>query len=430
VPSNDELPNQEEQQQQQLAKGESSSTETETLPVSNKSSESEVTENAKNAENTESQTIPTKPTIATTMATESTEEETEAQQLVVSRKQQEQRNYEIAMQGVLDLDGDQPIVQCQEISNKMMGNHQTFNMTKEDLLTLLKLESESRRAKDGIESHSPDTAIEKEGLESQNVSRQSWFSKLKRSPKNDNQNGNNKEEETGLEPEIPKKQNNNDDQSLVKRSRSIKSGWNWLASSTKPKEVGNTTEESSEQESDISPTSDPTMPSLQLSCPSSDLDISNGMGKLDEPNHITSPLTPLEKHSSPGDGVEEAKEEDSDREETTEIEHEKPNPNNNEDSSSSDPIAAVRKDDDDDDDDEGHEHPLVSYFFWKHTSMNLGKHKMHMHLARHSDLALHIIFAIVSNQVRSERNHAVFLATGIHPSWLYIDLRNPRATIS
>ena len=40
---------------------------------------------------------------------------------------------------------------------------------------------------------------------------------------------------------------------------------------------------------------------------------------------------------------------------------------------------------------------------------------MYMHLAQHSDLAMHTVLAIVANQVRSERNNTFFLATGIHP---------------
>jgi hypothetical protein len=47
--------------------------------------------------------------------------------------------YELAMEGVINLD-TQSIVQCQEIYNKILGNHQTMILTKEEHFALLRLD--------------------------------------------------------------------------------------------------------------------------------------------------------------------------------------------------------------------------------------------------------------------------------------------------
>jgi hypothetical protein len=45
--------------------------------------------------------------------------------------------------------------------------------------------------------------------------------------------------------------------------------------------------------------------------------------------------------------------------------------------------------------------PLVGYWNWEHT---IRAHKMKMHLAKGSDLSLHVVLAVLVNQVRYERN--------------------------
>ena len=47
------------------------------------------------------------------------------------------------------------------------------------------------------------------------------------------------------------------------------------------------------------------------------------------------------------------------------------------------------------------EQPLIGYWAWENT---LRTHKMKMHLAKGSDLALHIVLAVLVNQLRYERN--------------------------
>lgn len=54
------------------------------------------------------------------------------------------------------------------------------------------------------------------------------------------------------------------------------------------------------------------------------------------------------------------------------------------------------------------EQPLVGYWSWEHT---LRVHKMTLHIAKNSDLCLHVILAIITNQLRYERNAAVVIAT-------------------
>jgi len=47
------------------------------------------------------------------------------------------------------------------------------------------------------------------------------------------------------------------------------------------------------------------------------------------------------------------------------------------------------------------EQPLVAYWHWEHS---LRSQKMKLHLAKGADLALHVVMAIIVNQVRYERN--------------------------
>jgi len=53
------------------------------------------------------------------------------------------------------------------------------------------------------------------------------------------------------------------------------------------------------------------------------------------------------------------------------------------------------------DEDPSREQPLVGYWTWENT---LRTQKVKMHVAKGADLALHIVLAIIVNQVRYERN--------------------------
>lgn len=50
---------------------------------------------------------------------------------------------------------------------------------------------------------------------------------------------------------------------------------------------------------------------------------------------------------------------------------------------------------------ESKEQPLVGYWAWENS---MRSHKMKMHLAKGADLALHVVLAVLVNQVRYERN--------------------------
>lgn len=51
--------------------------------------------------------------------------------------------------------------------------------------------------------------------------------------------------------------------------------------------------------------------------------------------------------------------------------------------------------------DKNKQQPIVGYWHWEHT---LRVHKMRMHLAKNTDVALHVVLSIIVNQVRYERN--------------------------
>jgi hypothetical protein len=55
----------------------------------------------------------------------------------------------------------------------------------------------------------------------------------------------------------------------------------------------------------------------------------------------------------------------------------------------------------------GDEQPLVGFWSWENS---LRVHRMKMHLARRSDLALHVVLAVITNQLRYERHATVAVA--------------------
>ena len=55
----------------------------------------------------------------------------------------------------------------------------------------------------------------------------------------------------------------------------------------------------------------------------------------------------------------------------------------------------------------GGEQPLVSFWSWENS---IRVHRMKMHLARGSDLALHVVLAVITNQLRYERHATVAVA--------------------
>lgn len=88
-----------------------------------------------------------------------------------------------------------------------------------------------------------------------------------------------------------------------------------------------------------------------------------------------SAVADLEVETSPGNGATESKEDTDDEDQKDS-------------SSKSAPSESI-------------EQPLVGYWAWEHS---LRTHKIKMHLAKGSDLALHVVLAVLVNQVRYERN--------------------------
>ena len=60
-------------------------------------------------------------------------------------REKQRQHYELDLEGVIQLD-EAPILQCQEIYNKIIGNHQTSIVTKQDVITLLQLDRKEHEA--------------------------------------------------------------------------------------------------------------------------------------------------------------------------------------------------------------------------------------------------------------------------------------------
>jgi hypothetical protein len=395
--------------------------------------------------------------------------------------------YELAMEGVIDLD-TQPIVQCQEIYNKMLGNHQTMILTKEELFALLRLDEAQHKkqleqeAAQGINTtngHSIDdhaNPIEDDmeldetckihqkengtvsGFMSRISSLRARSTKTADSSASDYiAGGSGKTSDTA---EISKVRMEDDPPVPSLSSpdgQRMRSSWGRLfngstAVSTnttsgngqddsKQKATGTEHAIVSEQSTLLKNASTAfsareTMPNIlddaMSNSSSRHLDTNEQQcNDMNERNSAISDMgdshqSPMKPQSPAPAGVEKSKEEAQDESKfvnTTDRDL---------DNKESVQNAGDTKAFDDINDQtlpsmDGNPNPLVGYWFWKHTTFNFQQHKMHMHLAKNSDLALHVILAIIVNQVRSERNHTFFATTGLHPAWFFIDPRNPKA---
>ncbi|KAG7373800.1 hypothetical protein IV203_012895 [Nitzschia inconspicua] len=412
--------------------------------------------------------------------------------------------YELALEGVIDLD-TQPIVQCQEISCKLLGNHQTFNMTKEQLFQLLRLDEkqhdeethqqqqeqeQNERAPQGetdeeqqkqedsanpmVQAMKLDVAHQKQQGEADGARSSRWISSIRNFRA---RGGVTKTESkdiaaaTSTDETLESKENGDDiNQSASSSSLNgsspnqgrLRSSFHRLFSSTSAEEVTDSSpnddmvlsvETSSiqsatkTQETSVTDGETPfnavvgdnfdrdNLPSLLDESVSSSQQLSdNGNGDVVDQFPLTETAetkTPESSQSpSPGSGVEESKVEAPETPQnvatnsaaaTNTIEsvstEETENPASRETNEATPPV-------------DDHPHPLVGYWFWKHTTFHFGQHKMFLHLAKNSDLALHLILSIIVNQVRSERNHTIFATTGLHPALFFIDPRNPKAMIT
>ena len=252
-----------------------------------------------------------------------------------TKLQRERRRqlYESALEGVIQLD-DAPILQCQEIYNKIIGNHQTSIVTKQDVITLLALdrkehESEisqqresSRRQRKGEEGYAQHVTVDDD---MENIS-------------------------DGLN-------DDDDNDSLV--AAAIKEERNSFGNS------GFTSATAAQR----------------ISVWASKLGLSMSMSSIDNSEHDT-----LEEESdNAGACGRESK-----AGKTTRSINRPPVITNSSDSMPSQQQDKVKE-----------SPPLVAYWAWKNT---IRTHKIQMHLSKNSDLALHVVLAILVNQVRCERN--------------------------
>lgn len=406
--------------------------------------------------------------------------------------------YELALEGVIDLD-TQPILQCQEIYNKMIGNHQTFLMTKEQVIKLLQkdqaqherdLAKEDGEEEGGGDDDDADTDADAGAIDAThddgNTSpsrRSKWFSRLEglgkkqRSPSaaagattttptssfEDAANADANEMEASIRAIVQKKEaetasgsgggNGNGSSTsrrlgpALHRFFSGRDNGNANEAGGATTQRGNIAEEppacviledtleeygqaesfQSAETAAAGVVGDPQVTGHDGAVPDG--------GNL--PNSAIDPaLSSMDgtdqqdiagTESNPGGGVEEFKVEEPDNEvdggDATATADAGEAETEGRADASTPPATASNKAGED-------LPPLVGYWAWKHNSFNFQQHKMILHLAKNSDLALHLVLAIIVNQVRSERNHTIFATTGLHPAWFFIDPKNPKAMIS
>ena len=383
-----------------------------------------------------------------------------------------QQKYELDLEGVLDLDSDQPIVQCQEINNEptmMINNHQTFNITKRDLLMLLSLEEHQNDKATGTPVSSSSS--------SSPPSASMWFSKLGRSP---SRSGGSKGlvQQEGATTTTSTSTATSRDASLssasssfqkildgapipsagdaplndfeaslqsiteaqararqstklkIGKGRLIKAGFKWLSmpSSSSATDGAGTDDAAADQSSSSSLSDDSAYADGTADADSNHISDVSNCGEIEESKEedIQSGMSRSPIAFEASESMDFA---------TNPADDDKSNENdNNNGASTMDAIpASLPPTNHDSNNDTTVDHgialpptkttppSLMSYFFWKNTSFHLGQQKMYMHLAKNSDLALHLVFSIIVNQVRSERNH---------PSWVFVDRRNPKASFT
>ena len=298
------------------------------------------------------------------------------------RKSKRQQQYELALEGVVQLD-DSPILQCHEIYNKFIGNHQTSLVTKEDVLTLLKLDREEHEQHTAKGVHSPDTDKKKgtDGDFDQHVAIDSYDN-------NDNDNDSLVAAVTKEEKETAG--SSSDRASGPGTARRI-SGW---ASKFRFRQSDN-----EKKVSDAAP-SDPEIPSPPgevAVVPPETSDASEAEKAQQAPSDSEPSVSAVENGAY---NVENAVAVHDllpthsllDDDDDDEIDH---------DSDGGQRCAVKSTDEAKAKEQEKEYPPLVAYWQWKNT---MRVHKMQLHLGKNSDLALHVVLAILVNQVRYERN--------------------------
>jgi hypothetical protein len=384
-----------------------------------------------------------------------------------SAKSKQQLIYELALEGTIDLDNRQ-IIQCQEIYNKLIGNHQTAIVDKQHLVKMLLLDRQEHELDEP--DVSPDdkdplvVAAEEEEL-AKNGKLKNWFGgivskKPNTSPKDGpaerqdykdmaaakQESGASKRQQSKWSLGYGRKIQDNLKKEIVKRDE-------------EPKPIREAIEMTLESEPLAS-----TERAVSVSRPSDNLldkeecnndpeqpynavlsSLADNLLDIEEPDNDTpetgEPSEPesadfLEKKESnndteqPANGLASPTDNLLDKEEP---ENDLPEPEQQSSQESTDepgnesskskldangasheqragngePKAEHSDKEEDADYDKLQDlmgdapQPLVAYWAWKNSIMT---HKMRMHLAKNSDLGLHVVLAILANQVRYERN--------------------------
>jgi hypothetical protein len=243
------------------------------------------------------------------------------------------------MEGVLKLDGSPPLLLCQEIYNKIIGNHQTSIVSKEKVLELLQQDVKNHEDEDDDDE-----------LEAVLASARSQES-----------------DEASLPPPPPPL--------VVETSQSAAPKGGRLNGDNGSKQA-----ENSADENGTGPLNDAVAVS-----PDHEVDPGGGVSECKEDedgNTITSPKASLQQSPRPDP------------------------PAANEATSNDDVVPPPATAAADVENSNEQQQPIIGYWAWNHT---LRVHRMKMNLAQNSDLAMHVVLAIIVNQVRLERN-AVALA--------------------
>ena len=384
-------------------------------------------------------------------------------------KSKQQIAYEQALEGTIDLDNHQ-ILQCQEIYNKFIGNHQTAIVDKQQVVKMLLLDREEHELDDDpIVSSTDDkdplvVAAEEEEL-AKNGTLKTWFGGII----SNNSSTSSKDGPTDRQDSMNIVAAKQESEASKRQQSKWSLGYGQKIQDNLKKEVVKRDEEPKPVEEAIEMTmeSDPLAGTEQI-----DSLLSPSDNLLDEEKFNNDPEQPDNAVvSSPADNLLDIEEPDDDTPETGEpsepedadspeekesnndteqpanglatpldnlLDKEEPEndvpepeqqssqestgePGNEPSKSESDayeaspeqrvgngePKAEGSDKEEDADYDKlqdlvGDEpQPLVAYWAWKNSIMT---HKMRMHLAKNSDLGLHVVLAILVNQVRYERN--------------------------
>jgi hypothetical protein len=348
------------------------------------------------------------------------------------RREQRRRQYELALEGVVQLD-EAPIIKCQEIYTKIIGNHQTCIVSKEDVITLLQLDREEHQQHEEQLRHEQ---AEKDRAEEESSSYQQ-YTNLGGEGEDD------KEEDDDdplvvaatVEEEIqnsPLKKVGTAPENKLSSAAQRFSDWTmtklplFINTNSDPKkkdeEASSQLLSSVVQQAAEALATTPTADNTSTTTPPK-IDSTAFPALLDETNGKAT--TTVQLLLSPNKSLLDDTDDDCDEEDASSAEIIIPHDTNKNASNAETPVVSPSDTPDEKDmtaqkkklsspsskgsgggiaaaaAKEKEEPELVAYWAWKNSLLT---HKMQMHLGKNSDLALHVVLAILVNQVRYERN--------------------------